>query len=162
MTMLPKYFDRHYFETLKLLSDNPKVRFYQRDVARALGINMEAANRTLKLLAEEGILRVEKRGRANVYRFDHSSPLARQMRVLFNLADLNDLLPRLRRHVRQLWLIGKCAEGTDSAEDPVELLAIPRRKYEELLYEVEKYEGRIGREIIVQLAKEGSEGIRLI
>ncbi len=155
MVDLPKYFDRHYFMVLKLLSDNPRRRFYQRDVARLVGISMEAANRMLKLLADEGLVRIERKGKANVYRFDHTSPLAKHVRILFNLADLNDFSLRAMRYVKRLLLVGKCAEGTDSALDPVEMLAVPRRRYERLFEEAEKYEARLGREIVIRLASEG-------
>ncbi len=149
---LPKYFDRRYFLTLRLLSDNPKVRFYQRDVAKAVGVSIEAANRMLKLLAEEGMVRRETRGKAKVYRFDRFSPLARQVRVLFNLADLNDFIPRAIRYARKLVLIGKCAEGTDSAEDPIEMLAVPKGRGGRLLDEAEKYEAKLGRSLEIRLA----------
>lgn len=166
MIELPKYFDRHHFLALKLLSDNPKARFYQRDVAKALGVSIEAANRMLKLMVDEGIVRRETKGKAKVYRFDSFSPLAKQIRVLFNLADLNDLIPRMARYARKLVLVGKCAEGTDSADDSVEILAVPKGKGTRLLEEAEKYEVRLGRGLKIKLVSideaSKAKGIQLI
>jgi len=110
------------------LARDPLGNFYQRELARTLGISLGKTNQVLKLLEAEELLLKEERGKINLYSYNPGNPLGRQLKILSTLAELNNLRMRLRENSEKIILYGSSAEGEDTTESDLDLLIITSEK----------------------------------
>lgn len=118
------YLDKYSVKILGFLSQEPLKSYYQREIARMLGISVGKTNQVLKALEPEEIVLKERKGKMTLYRYNLHNPAARYLKIIFTLTELNELVKQLRRASKKIILFGSCAEGTDTAESDIDLLIL--------------------------------------
>ena len=110
---------------LELFCRNSEKEFYTKEIGRKLKLSKATTIKWLKRLREEGLLGETPRGRKTFYRLHLGHPLAKQIRVLFTLAELVPTLKSLK-DLRGAYLVGASARGTEAPDSPIELLILTR------------------------------------
>jgi len=110
------------------LASDPMRAFYQREVAKEAEVSVGSANRTLKVLAEKELVTKEKRGKIFLYKFNTESTVARQIKILFNVNELDELVRTLKKYSTRIILFGSCAEGNDVKDSDIDLFVLTSEK----------------------------------
>jgi len=131
---------------LHFLLFNPMKQFYEREIVRQTGVSVGAVNQILKKLYKAGLVEKDRRGRANFYRANLKSPVARQFKVLFNVLALDDLVDQIKQTSEKVVLFGSCAEGTDVEESDIDLFVLSS-DVEVVKSKISKYERMFDRRI---------------
>lgn len=113
---------------LYALALDPMRAFYQREIAKKAEVSVGSANRTLRVLTEKELATKERRGKIFFYRFNAENPVAKQMKILFNIIELDELVRSLRNHSKRVILFGSCAEGNDVKDSDIDLLVLTNER----------------------------------
>jgi predicted nucleotidyltransferase len=113
---------------LELFVREPLQQFHEREVVRRTDVSKGSANKILRLLADIGVLRRERKGRMVFYGLDLRDPFARQFKVLENVYSLRTLTNRLRSHAKKVVLFGSCAQGTDVRSSDIDVFVLTGEK----------------------------------
>ena len=81
---------------LTFLCQNPQQSFYSGEIADKTDLSKGGTNQSLHELAEQGVLKAEKKGRMIFYSVDIKSPSIRQYKVWQNIASLEDLVRKIK------------------------------------------------------------------
>ncbi len=111
-----------------LFHENPHQELHEREVMRKAQTSKGSAGRSLKKLSEAGVLEKERKGRMVFYRLNMKSATARQLKVLFNVYSLKELVNGIRSECKKIILFGSCSEGTDSNESDIDLFILTTEK----------------------------------
>ncbi len=109
---------------LQLLFRDPMGRYHGREVVRRTGVSVGGANQMLRSFANLGLLLREKQGRMLFYRANMDNPLVRQLKILFTLFQLDDLIKQAKPFSHRIVLFGSSAEGTDVKESDIDLFVL--------------------------------------
>ena len=82
----------------------------------------------LRSFANLGLLLREKQGRMLFYRANMDNPLVRQLKILFTLLQLDDLMKQAKPSSHRIILFGSSAEGTDVKESDIDILLLTNEK----------------------------------
>ena len=93
-------------------------------------MSVGGANQMLHSFASLGWLLEEKRGRMLFYRANNEDPTVRQLKVLFTLFSLEDLIKQAKPLSQRLILFGSSANGTDGKESDIDLFLLTDDKKE--------------------------------
>lgn len=137
---------------LTLLASDPMKEFYQREIAKEAKVSIGAVNQILKSLAEREIVTEDKRGRMIFYRYDLQNPVSRQLKILFNINGLSELIRQLRERCKRIVLFGSAAEGSDVKGSDLDLFVLTQEK-NAVRRAIKDYEGEIGRTITPIIVK---------
>ena len=110
------------------LCQNPNQSFYSGEIAEKTSLSKGGTNQSLRELAQQGILKTEKKGHMIFYSADLSSPSVRQFKIFQNVTTLEGIVNKLRPFADRVVLFGSCAKGEDTSESDVDLLVIGRDK----------------------------------
>ncbi len=124
------FITRTVLKVLHVFHEDPMQELHEREVMRRANVSKGSVNLILRRLSEEGILEREKTGRMVFYRFNIKAPLARQLKVLFNVYSLQKLVDQLKPHCKRVVLFGSCAEGLDVKESDVDLFILTQESKE--------------------------------
>lgn len=113
---------------LQLLFRDPMGQYHGREVVRRTGVSVGGANQMLRSFANLGLLLREKQGRMLFYRANMDNPLVRQLKILFTLLQLDDLIKQAKPSSHRIILFGSSAEGTDVKESDIDLLLLTNEK----------------------------------
>lgn len=113
---------------LYALASDPMRSHYQREAAEKAYVSVGSANRILRKLVERDLVEREKKGKIYLYRYNVYNPVARQLKVLFNIIEVEELIDMLKPLVRRIILFGSCAEGRDAKESDIDLFILTRDK----------------------------------
>ncbi len=133
-------------KVLYIFHKDPMQELHEREVMRKAKISKGSANSILRRLSETGILERKKTGRMVFYKFDNRSPVARQLKILFNVYSLQKLVDQLKPHCKRIVLFGSCAEGLDVRESDIDLLILTQKR-EEVMEEVSAYQKNLDRKL---------------
>jgi len=103
-------------------------QYHGREVVRRTGVSVGGANQMLRSFANLGLLLREKQGRMLFYRANMDNPLVRQLKILFTLLQLDDLMKQAKPSSHRIILFGSSAEGTDVKESDIDLLLLTNEK----------------------------------
>jgi len=106
-------------------SDND---FYEREIARKIGISYGSANRVLNELYSRGLLLRKQKGKMLFYRINSFDPMYRQFKILNTIAFLRPLILELKKMSTQIILYGSCARGEDTSESDIDLYIVTEEK----------------------------------
>lgn len=115
-------------QVLELFFSDPMGEYHEREVMRRTRVSKGSANKMLRLLAREGFLLRQGRGRIVLYRLNTKEPAARQFKILVNVFGLRPLVGGLKDHARKIILFGSCAEGTDVKDSDIDVLVLTSEK----------------------------------
>ena len=111
-------------KVLYIFHENPNEELHEREVMRRADISGGSTNKILRFLSGIGILKADKRGRMIFYSLNTESATARQIKVLFNVYALSELVNEISVDSKKIILFGSCAEGTDSRESDIDLFVL--------------------------------------
>jgi len=131
---------------LALLASDPMREFYQREIAKEAGVSIGAVNQILRTLADREIVTKEKRGKMIFYRYNLQDPVSRQLKIFFNVNDLDGLVKQLRGRCKRIVLFGSAAEGSDVKGSDLDLFVLTQER-EAVKEAIKKYEEKIGRRV---------------
>jgi len=135
-----------FLKVLYVFHKDPMQELHEREVMRKAKISKGSANSILRRLSETGILNRKKTGKMVFYRFNDRSPVARQLKILFNVYSLQKLVDQLKPHCKRIMLFGSCAEGLDVSESDVDLFILTREK-REVAEKVSAYQKHLDRKL---------------
>jgi len=115
-------------KVLSLFAKFSDKEFYERQVARKLGIGYSSANGALNDLYSAGVLKRRREGKMFFYSVDHSSPIVLELKKLVNLLLIEPLIEELKKSSSRIILYGSCAKGTDTSKSDLDLFVVSNDK----------------------------------
>jgi predicted nucleotidyltransferase len=115
-------------KVLSLLVKFSDQEFYEREVARKLGISTGSANRALNELFSSGVVRRRREGKMYFYSIDSSNAVLIEFKKLVNLLLIEPLVEELKKISSRIVLYGSCALGTDTSESDIDLFVVSNGK----------------------------------
>jgi predicted nucleotidyltransferase len=102
--------------------------FYERQIARKLGIGYSSANGALNELFSSGVIKRRRAGKMYFYSVDPSNPIVIEFKKLVNLLLIEPLLEKLKHISNRVILYGSCAQGTDTSQSDLDLFVVTNDK----------------------------------
>ncbi len=115
-------------KVLSLLAKFSDQEFYEREVARKLGISFGSANRALNELYSTGAVTRRREGKMYFYSIDSSNAAVIEFKKMINLMLVEPLVEELKKMSNRIVLYGSCALGTDTSESDLDLFVVSNRK----------------------------------
>lgn len=115
-------------KVLSLFAKFSDKEFYERQIARKLGIGYSSANGALNELYSADVINRRREGRMYFYSVDRSSPIVIAYKKLVNLLLIEPLTEKLKNTSNRIILYGSCAQGTDTSESDVDLFVVSNKK----------------------------------
>jgi predicted nucleotidyltransferase len=134
-------------KVLSLLAKLSDQEFYEREVARKLGISYGSANRALNELFSSGVVSRRREGKMYFYSIDFSNAVLTEFKKMVNLLLIEPLVEELKRMTNRVVLYGSCAFGTDTSESDLDLFIVSNSK-EAVLNVISNFEFPAGYEDI--------------
>ena len=98
--------------------------FYERQIARKIGISYGSANSALNELYATGVIERRQEGKMYFYSIDPSNPIVIEFKKLVNLLLIEPLVEKLKNISNRVILYGSCAQGTDTSESDIDLFIV--------------------------------------
>ena len=111
-------------KVLSLLTKFSDEEFYERQIARKIGIGYGSANRALNDLYATGVIKRRQEGRMYFYAIDPSSAAITEFKKLINIMLIEPLVEELRHITSKIVLYGSCAQGSDSSRSDLDLFIV--------------------------------------
>jgi predicted nucleotidyltransferase len=102
--------------------------FYEREIARKIGISYGSANWVLNDLHSAGLLVRKQRGKMLFYRINSSDPTYHQFKILNTIVLLRPIILELKKISTQIILYGSCARGEDESKSDIDLYIVSENK----------------------------------
>jgi predicted nucleotidyltransferase len=115
-------------KVLSLLAKFSDQEFYEREVARTLGISYGSANRALNGLYSTGAIARRREGKMYFYSIDSSNAAFTEFKKMVNLMLVEPLVEELKKMSSRVILYGSCALGTDTSESDIDLFIVSHNK----------------------------------
>jgi len=115
-------------KVLSLLAKFSDKEFYDRQVARRLGISYGSANRALNELFASGAVTRRQEGKMYFYSIDASDAAVIELKKMINLMLVEPLVDQLKQVSNRVVLYGSCAFGTDTSESDLDLFVVSSSK----------------------------------
>lgn len=113
---------------LKYLAVYSGETLYESEIAKNGQVSAGATNQSLKKLLKKGMVSLEKKGNMNFYNLNLDNPLVRQFKVSQTIADLGNLIDRLKPVTKRIVLFGSCADGTDTQDSDIDLAIVSQEE----------------------------------
>ena len=110
---------------LAKFSDN---EFYEREIARKIGIAYGSANRALNHLYSTGAIKRRQEGKMYSYSVDLSNAAITEFKKLINMTLIEPLTEELKNISSRIVLYGSCAQGTDTSHSDLDLFIVSNDK----------------------------------
>ena len=107
---------------------NPEKAFFEREIMRNLNLSPSSTNYALKNLYKSKCLLREKKGRMCFYSINKDNPYIPQLKVMFNLLVIEQLVEKLKNFSAKIVLFGSWANGTDAVESDIDLYIVASHK----------------------------------
>jgi len=115
-------------KVLSLLAKFSDKEFYERQIARKIGIAYGSANRALNELYSTGAIQRRQEGKMYFYSVAHSSAAIIEFKKLINMMLIESLTEELKNISSRIVLYGSCAQGTDTSESDLDLFIVSHHK----------------------------------
>lgn len=115
-------------KVLSLFAKFSDKEFYERQIARKLGIGYSSANGALNELYSAGVIKRRQEGKMYFYSVDRSSPIVIEFKKLVNLLLIEPLVEKLKKASSRVILYGSCAQGTDTSKSDLDLFIVSNNK----------------------------------
>jgi predicted nucleotidyltransferase len=113
---------------LRFLLSNAEQKFYDRQISLLANVSRAGTNFALRDLAKAGIVEREKQGRMNYYHVSLRDPLIREMKVILNIATLQELLHKCKPWCRKIVIFGSAAKGENTADSDYDIMFLSNEK----------------------------------
>jgi len=111
-------------KVLSLLAKFSDKEFYERQIARKIGISYGSANRALNELYSTGAIKRRREGKMYFYSVDTSNATIIEFKKLVNTILIESLIERLKDISSRIVLYGSCAQGTDTSQSDLDLFIV--------------------------------------
>lgn len=111
-------------KVLSLLAKFSDKEFYERQIARKLGISYGSANRALNDLHSTGAIKRRQEGKMYFYSVDSSNATIVEFKKMVTLLLVEPLVEKLKNISSKVALYGSCARGTDTSQSDLDLFII--------------------------------------
>ena len=111
---------------LAVLAEDPQRELYQREIARLASVSIGATCQKLKKLSDDEMVSSIKVGKMIFYRYNLANPVAKQFKILLNLAAVYGLARKLRDHAQLVTLFGSYADGTNVTASAIDIFVLTR------------------------------------
>jgi DNA-binding transcriptional ArsR family regulator len=115
-------------KVLSLLAKFSDQEFYEREVARKLGISYGSANRVLNELYSTGAVKRRRKGKMYFYSIDSLTAAVIEFKKMVNLMLVEPLVEELKKISNRIVLYGSCALGIDTSESDLDLFVVSNSK----------------------------------
>lgn len=115
-------------KVLSFLAKFSDQEFYERQVARRLGISYGSANRALNELFSTGAVTRRREGKMYFYSIDSSIAAVTEFKKMINLMLVEPLVEELKKMSSRIVLYGSCALRTDTSESDLDLFVVSSSK----------------------------------
>lgn len=115
-------------KVLSLFAKFSDKEFYERQIARKLGIGYSSANGALNELYSSGVIKRRREGKMYFYSIDRSNPILVALKRLLNLLLIEPLVEELKNTSIRIILYGSCAQGTDTAGSDMDLFVVTNNR----------------------------------
>jgi len=113
---------------LSLLAKFSDQEFYERQVARRLGISYGSANRALNELYSTGAVSRRHEGKMYFYSINSTNVVIADFKKIVNQMLIEPLVEKLKKQSNRIILYGSCALGTDTSESDLDLFIVSKSK----------------------------------
>ena len=141
-------FSTNSLKALSLLAKYSDQEYYEREIARKLGISSGSANMVLNDLYSEQYLSRQKKGKMNFYRFNVADPVFSHFKILVNILLLRPLIKQLKRVSMRIVLFDSCARAADQSKSDIDLFIVSDVK-KKVLGVIKKYKFNKGFEGLI-------------
>jgi len=111
-------------KVLSFLAKFSDQEFYEREIARRVGIASGSANRALNRLYSAGAVKRRQEGKMYFYSVDLSNPAIPQFKRLTNILLIEPLIEKLKPATIKIVLYGSCVQGTDTSQSDLDLFIV--------------------------------------
>ena len=115
-------------KVLSLLAKFSDKEFYERQIARKIGIAYGSANRALNELHSTGAIKRRQEGKMYFYSVDLSNATVTEFKKLINMTLIEPLAEELKNISNRIVLYGSCAQGTDTSQSDLDLFIVSHNK----------------------------------
>jgi DNA-binding transcriptional ArsR family regulator len=115
-------------KVLSLLAKFSDQEFYERQVARRLGISYGSANQALNELYKAGAVLRRREGKMYFYSINSANVAITDFKKIVNLMLIEPLVERLKKLSNRVVLYGSCALGTDNSKSDLDLFIVSNNK----------------------------------
>lgn len=139
-------------QVLGLLLLRPDEPLHGREISRRTGLPQGTLARELRLLADVGLLTLEKRGNQTLYRANRASPIFAELSgILRKTSGLSDVvaeaLTSVSNQIDVAFIFGSVARGAESADSDIDLLVIGSVDFGTIVEALYPAQQQLGREI---------------
>jgi len=113
---------------LSFLAKFSDKEFYERQIARKIGISYGSANRALNDLYSTGAIKRRREGKMCFYSVDTSSAAIIELKKLVNTTQVEPLIEKLKNISSRIVLYGSCAQGIDNSQSDLDLFIVSNDK----------------------------------
>jgi len=115
---------------LSLLAKFSDKEFYERQIARKIGIAYGSSNRALNDLYSTGAVKRRQEGKMYFYSVDLSNAAITELKKLINIMLIEPLVEELKNISSRIVLYGSCAQGTDTSQSDLDLFIVSHDREE--------------------------------
>jgi predicted nucleotidyltransferase len=134
-------------QLLKIFLDSPDNEFYQNEVIKESRLAPNTAIKWLKTLASYRLLNESWKGGLKIYALNKDSPVVRQMKILLNVAAVNDAVKSFAGQDFELYLFGSAARGEDDRLSDIDVLIIGKVDDQTVVQVEESIKNALDREV---------------
>ncbi|UTB32426.1 MAG: nucleotidyltransferase domain-containing protein [Methanobacterium sp. ERen5] len=98
-----------------------REEYHTREIVRKLDISLGSASRSLNILENEELVNKEEKGKLSRYKANMENPILRELKILFTLMEIEELIKDLKLMSNQIILYGSCATGEDTQDSDIDL-----------------------------------------
>jgi len=114
-------FSKPSLKILCFLGRRYREEYHTREIVRKVDISLGSASRSLNLLEKEELVNKEEKGKLSRYKANMENPLLRELKIVFTLLEIEELLKDLKTTTNQIILYGSCAIGEDTQDSDIDL-----------------------------------------
>ena len=115
-------------KVLSFLAKFSDKEFYERQIARKIGIAYGSANRALNELHSTGAIKRRREGKMYFYSIDISNTTIIEFKKLVNTILIEPLIEKLKNISSRIVLYGSCAQGIDNFQSDLDLFIVSNDK----------------------------------
>ena len=111
-------------KVLSCLAKFSDQEFYERQIARKIGIAYGSANRALNDLHSTGAIKRRQEGKMYFYSVDLPNAAITEFKKLINMMLIEPLIEELKNTTSKIVLYGSCAQGSDTSQSDLDLFIV--------------------------------------
>jgi predicted nucleotidyltransferase len=124
---------------LQFLAKYSDKEYYERDIARQVGVASGSANRALNELFATGVVKRRQEGKMLFYSICPFGPVIMEFKKLVNIMLVEPLVEELKSATKKMVLYGSCAQGTDNSKSDMDIFIVTSKR-EQVNLIIENYQ----------------------